>query len=298
MSQSPTHAWQWPAGTRCGVFLSVNFDAESLDLQSTTGKRLFGRFSYGRYGTRGGFPRLRELLRRHGIAATFFVAAADAQRHADLVRALVDDGHEIAARGVNLENFAALGEAERETLARSRDLLREICGAALEGFRAPGNNLSVHTLGHLAALGFVYDASFQDDDYPYRFDLGAGRTLVEIPSCFALDDGPMYAGRNSHLRLMQTWRDEFDAMHEAGTLVPLTLHLRGDIGSTRAARIAALDEFLSHVKSKPGVRFMQGRELAAHARALELPTEPDPAAAHLETLKVTPYRGDLSGKPM
>jgi len=42
---------------------------------------------------------------------------------------------------------------------------------------------------------------------------------------------------------------------------------------------------------------MQGRELAAHARALNLPAEPDPAAAHLETLKVMPFRGDISGKP-
>jgi len=291
------NSWKWAAGVRCGVFLSVNFDAESHDLHSTVEKRLYGRFSYGRYGTRGGFPRLTGLLRKHGIRATWFVPAADAQRHASHIRALVEDGHEIAARGVHLENFATLGEAERDTLARSREMLEKACGAAPVGFRAPGNNLSVHTLGHLARLGFEYDASFQDDDYPYRFDLGEGRTLVEIPNCFALDDGPAYTGRHSHLRLMRTWRDEFDAMHEEGTMVPLVLHLRGDIGSTRAARIAALDEFLSHVKSRPGVRFMQGRELAAHARALNLPAEPDPAAAHLETLKVTPYRGDISGKP-
>ncbi|MBM3517120.1 MAG: hypothetical protein FJX56_04385 [Alphaproteobacteria bacterium] len=96
---------------------------------------------------------------------------------------------------------------------------------------------------------------------------------------------------------MQNWRDEFDAMHEAGIMVPLVLHLRGDIGSMRAARIAALDELLALVKSKPGVRFFQGRELAAHARSLGLAAEPDPAAAHLETLKVMPFRGDLSSKP-
>jgi peptidoglycan-N-acetylglucosamine deacetylase len=291
------NAWKWPAGVRCGVFLSVNFDAESLDLHSTTEKRLFGRFAYGRYGARAGFPRLRELLKRHAIAATFFVAAADAERHANHIRALVDDGHEIAARGVHLENFAELKDGEYDVLKRSREILEKICGTAPKGFRAPGNSLSVHTLGHLAALGFGYDASFQDDDYPYRFDLGAGRSLIEIPSCFALDDGPAYSGRHSHLRLMQTWRDEFDAMHEAGTMVPLVLHLRGDTGSTRAARIAALDEFLAHAKAQPGVRFMQGRELANHARALGLEGEPDPAAAHLETLKLTPFRGDISGKP-
>jgi peptidoglycan/xylan/chitin deacetylase (PgdA/CDA1 family) len=283
-------AWRWPEGTRCAVFFSVNFDAESLDLHSTSEKRLFGRFSYGRYGTRAGFPRLLELLRRHGIAATFFVPAADAERHAGLVRALLDDGHEIAARGVGLEDLPKLGAAELETLTRSRDILERLCGIAPAGFRAPGNRLSVHTLGHLARLGFAYDASFQDDDYPYRFDMGAGRSIVEIPSCFALDDAPVYAGRHSHRRLMQTWRDEFGAMYEAGVLCALTVHLRGDIGSTRAARIAALDEFFQEVRSRPGVRFMQGRDLAAHALSLDLPPEPDPAMAHLETLRVMPYR--------
>ena len=34
------------------VFFSVNFDAESFDLKSTSEDRLFGRFSYGRYGVR------------------------------------------------------------------------------------------------------------------------------------------------------------------------------------------------------------------------------------------------------
>lgn len=290
--------WKWPEGVRCGVFVSVNFDAESLDLHGTTEKRLFGRFSYGRYGTRAGFPRLAALLRRHGIAATFFVPGADARRHEPLVRALLDDGHEIAARGVDLEELSSLGDAEYDTLARSRDILAGICGAAPAGFRAPGSSLSVRTLGHLARLGFAYDASFQDDDFPYRFDAGEGRSIVEIPGCYALDDAPTYSGRNSHLRLMQAWRDETDAMHAAGTMIPLTLHLRGDVGSTRAARIDALDEFLGELRMKPGLRFMQGRELAARAVSLGLDPEPDPAVAHLETLRVTPYRGDLAVKPV
>ena len=36
----------------CIVFLSVHFDAEVLDLKSTSEDRLYGRFSYGRYGVR------------------------------------------------------------------------------------------------------------------------------------------------------------------------------------------------------------------------------------------------------
>ena len=46
----------WPGGIRCAVFVSVNFDAEVFDLKSTTEDRLYGRFSYGRYGVRAGVP--------------------------------------------------------------------------------------------------------------------------------------------------------------------------------------------------------------------------------------------------
>ncbi|MBK7062260.1 MAG: hypothetical protein IPH51_17890 [Rubrivivax sp.] len=46
----------------------MNFDAEVFDLKSTTEDRLFGRFSYGRYGVRAGLPRLMALLARRGIS--------------------------------------------------------------------------------------------------------------------------------------------------------------------------------------------------------------------------------------
>ena len=49
--------YPWPGDTRCVVFVSVNFDAEAFDLKTTTEDRLYGRFSYGRYGVRAGLPR-------------------------------------------------------------------------------------------------------------------------------------------------------------------------------------------------------------------------------------------------
>ena len=65
MSTRP-QPFAWPAGVRCAVFVSVHFDAEAFDLKSTTEDRLFGRFSYGRYGVRAGLPRLLSLFSRRG----------------------------------------------------------------------------------------------------------------------------------------------------------------------------------------------------------------------------------------
>jgi peptidoglycan/xylan/chitin deacetylase (PgdA/CDA1 family) len=288
----------WPEGTRCVVFVSVNFDAEAYDLMSTTESRLFGRFSYGRYGVRAGLPRLLRFLQRRDLRATIFVTANDAQRHPDAVRAVSDAGHEIAARGADMKPLPLLGTGEREALLHARDTLASITGSAPVGFRAPGGELGSGTLRLLAELGYLYDASFQDDDRPYLFAPSATTRLAEVPGMQALDDSLVYSARHTHARLMKIWREEFDALYDAGCLVPLTLHLRGDMGSTRAARLAALDGLFSHIASRPGVRFMTGAELAAMTLSSGLAPEPDPVAVHQSTLSVTPYRGDLAVKPI
>jgi peptidoglycan/xylan/chitin deacetylase (PgdA/CDA1 family) len=67
-------------------------------------------------------------------------------------------------------------------LERAHRALEKITGKAPLGWRAPLGLLSPATLGYLCELGYRYDASFQDDDYPYVMDCGAGRTIVELPS--------------------------------------------------------------------------------------------------------------------
>jgi peptidoglycan/xylan/chitin deacetylase (PgdA/CDA1 family) len=282
----------------CAVFVSIHFDAEAFDLKSTTEDRLYGRFSYGRYGIRAGLPRLAAMLERRGIAATVFVAASDAKRHADAIRALRDAGHEIASRGEDLTHLPQLKERERESLARARDDIAAITGSAPKGFRAPAGELSPHSLQLLAELGFAYDSTFQDDDNPYVFSLQENRKLAEIPTVHALDDSLAFSARHTHARVAKIWREEFDALHREACLVPLIVHLRGDLGFTRAARIAALEELLAYMASRPGVRFLTGAQLAAQVLAGGGPGEPDPVLAHQKTLAVTPYRGDLAVKPI
>lgn len=290
--------YTWPDGARAVVVLTVNFDAESFDLKEVPTERMFGRYSYGRYAVRAGFPRLVELFKKHEVPATFFVPGTDARRHPELIRELVANGHEIAARGVDLENFATLGEQESQVLKTCRDILADVAGVAPQGFRAPAGELSSRTLDHLADLGFIYDASFQDADHPYVYGLAGGRKVVELPSAFALEDAPIYSARHTHARLLAIWRDEIAAMHAEGTLMPITLNLRGDFGSTRAARIAVLDTVLTEIKQLAGVRFMTCQQLAEHTLSLNLAPEPDPYRAHAETLSKTVYRGDLAIRPL
>lgn len=290
----------WPAGVRCGVFVSINFDAEVYDLKSTSEDRLFGRFSYGRYGVRAGLPRLLAMLQRQSIRATVFVTAGDALRHPDAVRALHDAGHEIGARGADLTPLPTLQGMQRDALMRGRDALAEITGVAPLGFRAAAGEIAPDSLRLLGELGFTYDSSFQDDDHPYVFAPTPSSRLAEVPTVSALDDSLPFSARHTHARVFKTWREEFEALHRESCLVPLTLHLRGDMGSTRAARIAALEALLTDIASSPGVRFMTGSELAnlVLTSGTGAEADPDPYSAHQPVLSVTPYRGDLAVKPI
>ena len=47
---------KWPQGKTCAVVVTVNFDAESVDLHEAKPDNLYGKYSYGRYGMRAGVP--------------------------------------------------------------------------------------------------------------------------------------------------------------------------------------------------------------------------------------------------
>ncbi|SRR6266540_2519844 len=57
-------------------------------------------------------PRLVEILGRHQVKATFFVLAANARRHPEALRLLVEHGHTVAIHGVTHKKVHRQTEAE------------------------------------------------------------------------------------------------------------------------------------------------------------------------------------------
>jgi peptidoglycan/xylan/chitin deacetylase (PgdA/CDA1 family) len=250
------------AALRGAVSVSLNVHGVARELQEVKRHELWGRFSYGRYGRNVGHARIFDLLARHGIAATVFVPAADAAADPALVRRVIADGHELAAHGRAFEDHAALGEAELAVLEEAHATLTRIAGAPPSGWRAPHGKLSSRTLWLLASLGYRYDSSFQDDDYPYALEADGGVGMIEVPQNEMLIDATLWAQRATHERVLKSWIEEFDALHAEGCYACLTLHARADYGSGRASRIAVVDAFLNHVRATPGTRFVTCGEAA------------------------------------
>lgn len=256
----------------CPVMVSVNVDVETIDAIAAGEAGLLGRYSYGRYGAREGIWRLLRVFDEMKIPATFFVEPEDATRHPDLVKVIAGEGHEIGVLGHAVRALSKSQSADKNALERQRDAIEMILGQAPAGFRAVNGLLGAETLILIADLGYRYDSSFQDDDLPYLFDVGKG-VLGELPVFDYLTDATFYANRHTPDRVRKAWFEEIDGLTAAAGYVHLTLHARGDIGSTRAVRCDIVREVLAHLAGRMGVAFFRGAELVDKLLAESAPTE-------------------------
>ncbi|KUO64449.1 MAG: hypothetical protein APF84_10580 [Gracilibacter sp. BRH_c7a] len=106
-----------------------------------------------------------DLLLEVDAKATFFVLGCVAARHPELVRRIVQQGHELASHGYTHQMITQMSKEEfRDDLVRSKTLLEEISGVNITCFRAPTWSITESSLWALEVLeeeGFLYDSSIQ-----------------------------------------------------------------------------------------------------------------------------------------
>jgi peptidoglycan-N-acetylglucosamine deacetylase len=260
----------------CPVVVSVNVDVESRDAVAAGASGLYGRYSYGRYGAREGLWRILEAFKREDIRATFFFDVDDASRHRNLVETVLAAGHEAAPQSIVVTDVDRRGPAKLESLSAAVDLWKKVTGAAPAGWRSGNGLITPDTMSELARLGYSYDSSFEDDDRPYAFALETGR-LIELPVFKYLTDAPFYEARHTPARVSKAWTEEADALHAIGGYVNLTLHLRGDCGSTRPPRVTVVSELVKYLKAKAGTQFYRCDELSDLLQKSQIPAESIPA---------------------
>src|SRR5690348_902743 len=112
----------WPDGARCAVALSFDADHETIPLRDADTSPM--RISQGQYGSRAAIPRIRALLGRESVPATFFYPAVSALLYPEEVRAIASEGHEIGIHSwIHELNTTLPHAAERDLSLRARDAL-------------------------------------------------------------------------------------------------------------------------------------------------------------------------------
>jgi peptidoglycan-N-acetylglucosamine deacetylase len=261
----------WPEGARCAVALSFDADHDTIPLRDNDHSPM--RISQGQYGNRRAMPRIRALLQREAIPASFFYPAVSALLYPDEVRGVAGEGHEIGIHSwIHEKNTDLPYEAERDLSFRAAEVLTRLAGRAPVGMRTASWDFSVNTLRIIREMGLLYDSSLMADDDAYELLADGEPTgVVELPPEWIRDDAVYWNFvRFSALRpytppsaVLEIFKAEFDGAWSEGGLFLLTMHPH--ITGHRS-RMPVLDGLIAHMKAKGGCWFATHEQVAGYCR--------------------------------
>lgn len=114
--------------------------------------------------------RLADLCEQHDVRATLFVLGWTVERCRNLIRELSDQGHEVAIHGYDHSRITSQSPAAfRQDVRKTKQILEDLIGNEVIGYRAPSFSIVENTLWALEVLrdeGIRYDSSV----FPIRHD--------------------------------------------------------------------------------------------------------------------------------
>jgi allantoinase len=228
------------------------------------------------FGSRTGFWRLHDLFLSYSIPVTVFGVGMALQRNPKVVNAMLKAGWELASHGWRWINYREVPrEIEEEHVHQVLAYFdREI------GYRPAGwyiGRSSEHTREiHLQAHAFSYDSDSYAEELPY-WTLVCGAPHLVVPYTMDVND-MRFSSTSGFVSADQFYtylKDTFDRLYHEGAQCPrvmsIGLHCRL-IG--RPGRIVALQRFIDHIGTFPGVWICKWEEIAHQWRAQHLPVTP------------------------
>ena len=132
-----------------------------------------------------------DLLDQQKIKATFFVLGLVAKDHPQLVIEIVARGHELASHGLSHRLVYEQSPQEfKEDVMMSKQILEQISGAKVTGYRAPSFSINHKTpwaYEILAEVGYLYDSSL----YPVYHPRYANTAASVLPQTVNTSSGPL-----------------------------------------------------------------------------------------------------------
>lgn len=191
----------------------LSFDTEEFDVPRESGVDfpLEEAMKVSRFGT----TRILDILKANGVKATFFCTTNFADNAPDIMRRIVNEGHEIAAHGVDH------WQPKPSDVFTAKKRLEEITGKEVKGYRQP--RMFPVSAEDLRNAGYIYNSSLNPCWIPGHYNhLRDPRTpfmadgLLQIPTAvtptlriplfwLALHNFPLWLYKTLALR---TWRHD------------------------------------------------------------------------------------------
>jgi allantoinase len=288
----------WPTGGRIALSISVDYeegaersvadgdpDSEAAHPEGMTegavaeaGYRNLQVESLWEYGARRGIWRLLDLFNRLSIAVTVFACGRALERNPGLARALVAEGHEIAAAPYRaLPSYLLSKDEEQASIRETSATISRLTGMRPSGWKSRAPTAITRTL--LIRAGFDYDCDSYADDVPYWVTGADGRILV-IPCGLDVGDSgfwpmdriPGFSRPSDFTDLLDATYERLSSESKSYTkLMTITLHSRI---AGKPSRIGALGEFLERVVSNDVTWIARRADVAAWWRSCESTARP------------------------
>ena len=155
----------------------LSFDVEEFDLPKEHGEEI--SLEEGIKFSKVGLKRILKVLDKTGVKATFFCTGNFAKAEPEMLRRMLESGHEIACHGV--DHF----EPKKTDVAESKKIVEKSVGKVY-GYRQP--RMQEIDYNALKSHGFLYDSSVNPVFVPGRYNhLNAPRKpfrkngVIEVP---------------------------------------------------------------------------------------------------------------------
>ncbi|ACZ37689.1 polysaccharide deacetylase [Sphaerobacter thermophilus DSM 20745] len=118
-----------------------------------------------------------DTAKEKDVRLTFGMTGAWAQANPDLVRRMVDEGHQLINHSWDHPEFTVIGSAQRaDQLRRTEDVVRSLTGYEMRPyFRPPYGSMNDSVLADLAANGYTYNIMWSVDTRGWQ-----GRSIEAI----------------------------------------------------------------------------------------------------------------------
>jgi len=172
--------------------------------------------------------RLLSILADGRTQATFFTLGWVAKTYPKLVKQIADQQHEVACHSnVHRSIFAMTTNEFRQDTLQAKQLLEDIIGAPVRGYRAPSFSITRSSLWAfeiLAELGFSYDSSVfpikhpnygwpRAPRFPFKINTSCG-SITEFPMpTLELGTARAPIGGGAYLRLLPYWYTRWAIHH-------------------------------------------------------------------------------------
>ncbi|RAO70614.1 uncharacterized protein BHQ10_006626 [Talaromyces amestolkiae] len=299
---------KWPNGARIAVSFVLNYEEGGersiLDGDNMSEPYLWEKGSSGgykenarylnaeqdfEYGSRSASWRLIRLFKEFGWNFTTYAVAVALKKNPTFAKALVRDGHEIAAHGYRwLDVWDYNLEQDKEYIKKTLLLLKEVSGempvGAYFGRGTPQTHMLFPEVWKELGAEFLWSSEVYNDDVPYWLDLPWEKSLKEeertgmllIPYNYDCNDGKFHMAPGFGSSVAESYenylKNTFDMLYrEGGKMMNIPLHTR-IIG--KPGRCEALRKFMKYISEKPGVWVTTRRDIAKHYNE-KFPYQPD-----------------------